>query len=283
MCLRWLGGRRASPSTMPRLTGACAAAVIFLWRGGTAPVRHPDSVSSSWSLRSASLPVHQRFPTSCSLLAFAGRAVAPCRFKKNVSSRRGPGVSLDLTGCRGQSAQGNDGIRLWGGSTLLWAGGHISCLGVGACVVRREWSVITGSASCASNRPPFSEGQGQGSGSESTPAIRALRPSEWERQPDPGWRAARQGTRTESAGVSSRAGSPSPWKCRGYVSRGGHRSSVSVGALGFAQAPSLPLGRLLIVSCSLHIADQTLLLAQLLETSDHLLYGLAGSHLYFQH
>ncbi len=57
----------------------------------------------------------------------------------------------------------------------------------------------------------------------------------------------------------------------------------SDGALGFSHAPSLPLGRLFIVGRSLHIANQPLLLAQLLETSNHLLHRFTGSHLHFQH
>lgn len=51
--------------------------------------------------------------------------------------------------------------------------------------------------------------------------------------------------------------------------------------LGFSHAPAFPLRGLLVVGGSLHIADQPLLLAQLLETPDHLLHGLARTHLDF--
>jgi len=81
-----------------------------------------------------------------------------------------------------------------------------------------------------------------------------------------------------------------PSSCRNYLFLLGLRQKkecflglAADGALGFSQAPSLPFGRLLIVGRSLHIANQPLFLTQLLETSNHLLHGLTGSHLYFQH
>jgi len=58
------------------------------------------------------------------------------------------------------------------------------------------------------------------------------------------------------------------------------RSLQSHVALGFSHAPAFPLRRLLIVGCSLHVADQALFLAQFLETPNHLLDGLARSHLH---
>ncbi len=53
--------------------------------------------------------------------------------------------------------------------------------------------------------------------------------------------------------------------------------------LSFTHAPAFPLRGLLVVSGTFHIADQAFFLAQLLEPPDHLLHGLAGTHLYFQH
>jgi hypothetical protein len=46
-------------------------------------------------------------------------------------------------------------------------------------------------------------------------------------------------------------------------------------ALGFSHASAFPLRRFFVVSRSLHIADQALFLAQLFETPNHLLNGLA--------
>jgi len=57
--------------------------------------------------------------------------------------------------------------------------------------------------------------------------------------------------------------------------------SVPDGPLGLSHASALPFRGLLVVGGSLHIADQPLLFAQLLETPDHLLHGLAGTHLDF--
>ncbi len=79
------------------------------------------------------------------------------------------------------------------------------------------------------------------------------------------------------AGVSHEPGSGNVW------GRWNPVGLVPDRALCFSHASPFPLRRLLIVSRSLHVADQTLLLTQFLETSNHLLDGFTGSHLYFEH
>ena len=61
------------------------------------------------------------------------------------------------------------------------------------------------------------------------------------------------------------------------------RCSMPDRALCFAHTPAFPLRRLLIISRSLHVSDQTLLLTQLLKTPNHLLNGLTRTHLHFEH
>jgi hypothetical protein len=84
--------------------------------------------------------------------------------------------------------------------------------------------------------------------------------------------------------MKDRAGVGRPCRGSGYVpGRVKSRCLMPDRALGFSHAPAFPLRRLLIISRSLHVADQTLLLTQLLETPNHLLDGLTGSHLDSEH
>ena len=76
--------------------------------------------------------------------------------------------------------------------------------------------------------------------------------------------------------MKNRSGVVSHCLFTGYVrGRVETRGLVPDDALGFSHAPALPLRGLLVVSRSFHVADQAFLLAQLLETPDHLLNGLA--------
>jgi hypothetical protein len=58
---------------------------------------------------------------------------------------------------------------------------------------------------------------------------------------------------------------------------------ASCGPLGFSHASAFALGRLLVVRVALHVTNQTLFFAELLEAPDHLLHRLACTHLDFQH
>jgi hypothetical protein len=51
--------------------------------------------------------------------------------------------------------------------------------------------------------------------------------------------------------------------------------SVPNDSLGLPHASAFPLGGLLVVGCPLHIANQALFFAELFESPNHLLHGLA--------
>ena len=58
---------------------------------------------------------------------------------------------------------------------------------------------------------------------------------------------------------------------------------VAWSSLGFAHPPAIFLRRFLVIGIALHISNQALFFAQLLEASYHLLDRFAGSRFYFQH